>query len=91
MDPLLSEESLHSFLKSGDKVCVTVKGNREVVGTMELTDKHMNVLLRDAVETRTQLPSMLKGKKRQIKKVFTRTLGNVFIRGETVIAISAEE
>ncbi|EHY66311.1 hypothetical protein NERG_01007 [Nematocida ausubeli] len=58
-------EALHTHLEKGNTLTVLVKKDRSVRGTLSLIDKHMNLLLQDAVETRTQQPCMHRGKKRQ--------------------------
>ncbi|KAI5141955.1 hypothetical protein NEAUS07_2811, partial [Nematocida ausubeli] len=65
-------EALHTHLEKGNTVTVLVKKDRSVRGTLSLIDKHMNLLLQDAVETRTQQPCMHRGKKRQSPRTFTR-------------------
>lgn len=90
MKPLV-EECFRGLINAKSKITAVVKGNRKVSGYIRLVDKHMNVLLQKAIETRVQKASSEKGRKRQIEQTFTRHLGNVFIRGETIIAIHVEE
>lgn len=58
----------------------------KVSGILCAADKHFNVIIAGATEERKQLPSTVRGKKRRQEMIFTRELGNVFIRGDSVIA-----
>lgn len=86
MKPLLSEY-MEGLAKTKQAVTVIIKGERTVEGHIYGIDKHMNILLRESVETRVQKGCYGKGVKRRDEKTFKRELGNVFIRGGTVIAI----
>ncbi|KAI5191878.1 small nuclear ribonucleoprotein D2 [Nematocida sp. AWRm77] len=70
------------------RVHVSNRNGRDIEGILHSVDKHFNLLLREATETKVQLPSTRKGKKRKTEKVFKRELGNVFIRGDTVVSLS---
>ena len=58
----------------GKRVLVHLKSQREIVGTLVTFDMHINMVLEDADE-------MENGETR-------RKLGNVFIRGDTVVFVS---
>ncbi|OAG30105.1 small nuclear ribonucleoprotein D2 [Nematocida displodere] len=74
--------------KTQSRVVVINRNGRRIEGVLCAADKHFNLLLRAATETRVQEPCGSRGKKRrEAVQVFTRDLGNVFIRGDTVIAI----
>ncbi len=60
----------------GKRVLVELKNQKEIVGTLIAFDMHINMVLENADE-------MENGKT-------LRKLGNVFIRGDTVIFVSPE-
>lgn len=60
----------------GKKVIVEIKNGKQFVGTLKAFDIHINVVLDDAEEREAG----------EIK----RKLGNIFLRGDTIILISTE-
>ncbi|KAI5189362.1 hypothetical protein NEMIN01_0425 [Nematocida minor] len=86
MKPAL-EKYMEELAKTKKSVKVVVRGDRTVEGKIQAIDKHMNVLLRESIETKVQKGCNTKGVKRRNEKIFVRSLGNVFIRGETVISL----
>lgn len=71
-------------------VRVLNRNGRTIDGVLCSVDQHFNLLLQSARETRVQLPSYTRGKSRQFEKVFKRVLGNVFVRGDTVVSVCRE-
>ncbi len=59
----------------GKRVIVELKNQKQVIGSLKAFDIHINTVLNDAEE---HIDGQLK-----------RKLGNVFIRGDTIILISA--
>lgn len=90
MKPSISKE-MEELARKKEKVTVLVRGEREVTGRVLAIDKYMNILLKSSTERRTQKESTTKGRKRQQEKVFTREVGNIFIRGGAVIMVKVEE
>ena len=60
----------------GKKVIVEIKNGKQFVGVLKAFDIHINVVLDDAEEREAG----------EIK----RKLGNIFLRGDTIILISTE-
>ena len=61
---------------------VTLADGREMTGTFKAFDKHMNIVLTDALETRTH---------RKTQEKITRQLGLVLLRGEHVVGVRVEK
>lgn len=84
------------FLKENaqrnSKVHVVGRDGREVEGVLCAADRHFNLFLTSATETRVQKPCSTRGvKRRKEEKVFKRSLGTVFIRGDMVISVNMVE
>jgi len=58
------------------RVIVELKNNKQIIGTLKAFDVHINTVLADAEEHENG----------QVK----RKLGNVFIRGDTIILITSQ-
>ncbi len=58
------------------RVIVELKNNKQIIGTLKSFDVHINTVLADAEEHENG----------QVK----RKLGNVFIRGDTIILITSQ-
>lgn len=56
------------------RVLVDLKNNKQIIGSLEAFDIHINVVLNDAEE--------------RVDGEVKRKLGTVFIRGDTIILIS---
>ena len=67
------------------RIRVTLSENRVLIGTFLAFDKHMNIVLSD-----TEEHCLVKSKNKKFDREKRRTLGLVLIRGDSVIAISAE-
>jgi small nuclear ribonucleoprotein B and B' len=67
------------------RIRVTLSENRVLIGTFLAFDKHMNLVLSD-----TEEHCLVKSKNKKFIREKRRTLGLVLIRGDSVIAISAE-
>ncbi|AFM99254.1 Sm-like ribonucleoprotein subunit D2 [Encephalitozoon hellem ATCC 50504] len=68
-------------------VLVSLRNNRKVVGKVIAYDRHYNLLMEDAKELGT-MRGKNRGKKKRQGCGFSRRLGNVFIRGDTVILVA---
>ncbi|KAM0672796.1 mRNA splicing protein [Ordospora colligata] len=68
-------------------VIVSLRNNRKVIGCVVAYDRHYNMILMDAVETGVT-GSKNKGAKKRRKQV-SRRLGNVFVRGDTVVLVAS--
>lgn len=73
MDPERPLDALNSM--RGKRVIVDLKTQKQVIGSLKAFDIHINTVLEDAEE---HAEGQLK-----------RKLGRVFIRGDTIILISA--
>lgn len=60
----------------GKRVILELKNGKQFVGKLKSFDIHINTVLDDAEE--------------RVNNVTTRKMGTVFIRGDTIIFISAE-
>ncbi|MET1159683.1 MAG: LSm family protein [Thermoprotei archaeon] len=71
-----SGETAHKILQEnlGARVLIRIKGDIEIRGKLRSYDQHLNIVLDDAEEIRSN------GE--------TRKLGTIVIRGDTVILIS---
>ncbi|KAI5185968.1 small nuclear ribonucleoprotein D2 [Nematocida homosporus] len=78
-------ERLQKLSKEQSIINVKCQNNREITGRLQAVDKHFNLLLSEAIEKRTQPPCSHRGIKRKQEQVFHRDLGNLFLRGDTVI------
>lgn len=58
------------------RVLCELKGNRQIIGSLKAFDIHINLSLENAEE--------------RINGEVTRKLGNVFIRGDTIVFISPQ-
>ena len=67
------------------RIRVTLSENRVLIGTFLAFDKHMNLVLSD-----TEEHCLVKSKNKKFDREKRRTLGLVLVRGDSVIAISAE-
>jgi len=72
-------ETAHKLLQEylGNIVLIKLKGEREVRGKLKSFDQHLNIVLEDAEELRSDGT--------------TRKLGTIVIRGDTVVLISPTE
>ncbi len=72
-------ETAHKLLQEylGNIVLIKLKGEREVRGKLKSFDQHLNIVLEDAEELRSDGS--------------TRKLGTIVIRGDTVVLISPTE
>lgn len=69
-------------------VIVSLRSNRKVVGRVVAYDRHYNLLMADAKELGV-VRSRNKGKRKKEGREVCRRLGNVFIRGDTVILVAS--
>jgi small nuclear ribonucleoprotein B and B' len=69
---------------------VTLHDGRNIVGTFLAFDKHLNLVLSDAVEYRTLKTKKSGTASLMEERVEKRTLGLVLIRGENVISLAVE-
>ncbi|KAI5170542.1 small nuclear ribonucleoprotein D2 [Nematocida sp. LUAm3] len=76
---------IEEAIKHNKKALLSIRWNRTISCRILAVDKHFNLLVSSATETRIQPPSASKGEKRKEKKEFTRELGSLFIRGDTVM------
>ena len=60
----------------GKRVIVELKNNKQIIGKLKAFDIHINTVLEEAEE--------------RVNGEVKRKLGNVFIRGDTIIIISPE-
>lgn len=58
------------------RILCELKGNRQIIGVLKAFDIHINLSLEDAEE--------------HINGELTRKLGNVFIRGDSIIFVSPQ-
>ncbi|KMV65312.1 Sm-like ribonucleoprotein subunit D2 [Encephalitozoon cuniculi EcunIII-L] len=70
-------------------VLVSLRSNRKVLGRVVAYDRHYNLLMEDAKELGTTRGKN-KGRKKRQGCEFSRKLGKVFIRGDTVILVAGE-
>ncbi|ADM12480.1 small nuclear ribonucleoprotein D2 [Encephalitozoon intestinalis ATCC 50506] len=68
-------------------VLISLRNNRKVTGKVVAYDRHYNLLVREAREFGTAR-GRNKGRKKRQGSEFSRKLGNVFIRGDTVILVA---
>lgn len=78
---------VHRAMVKAMPVLVSLRNNRKVVGKVIAYDRHYNLLMGDAKELGT-MRGRNKGKKKRQGCDFSRQLGNVFIRGDTVILVA---
>ncbi len=60
----------------GQRIIVELKNGKQLVGKLDAFDIHINVVLQDCEE--------------RVDGEVKRKLGNVFVRGDTIILVSAE-
>lgn len=78
---------LHRSVHNMTPVLVGLRNNRKVIGRVLAYDRHYNLLLSSAKEVGV-VSSMNKGKKKKEEHEFSRELGNMFIRGDSVILVT---
>lgn len=71
---------LHNINK---RMRILLDDDRDIAGKLLVFDRHMNVVLSDAVETRKETTKM---KSQGISA--TRNLGLIFLRGEHVVSVT---
>ncbi|AFN83963.1 small nuclear ribonucleoprotein D2 [Encephalitozoon romaleae SJ-2008] len=78
---------VHRAMVKAMPVLVSLRNNRKVMGKVIAYDRHYNLLMGDAKEI-GNMRGRNKGKKKRQGCDFSRRLGNVFIRGDTVILVA---
>ena len=74
MEPLRPIDALNNARNK--RVICELKGNKQIIGVLRAFDIHINISLEDAEE--------------RINGEVTRRLGNVFVRGDTIVFISPQ-
>jgi small nuclear ribonucleoprotein len=60
----------------GQRIILELKNGKQLIGKLDAFDIHINIVLQDAEE--------------RVNGEVTRKLGTVFVRGDTIILVSAE-
>ena len=79
---------LLSSIRNGDQVIISLKNNRKILARVKAFDRHLNLILEDAVESWTEKEKPLGGKK--VKTTKERIFSKLFLRGDSIVFIVKE-
>ena len=79
---------LLSSVRNGDQVIISLKNNKKIMARVKAFDRHLNLILEDAIESWTEKIKPVGGKsQRQIRE---RIFNKLFLRGDSIVFIVKE-
>ena len=77
---------LTKVVKSNAQVLISCRNNRKILARVKAFDRHMNMILENAIEMWTEVPKGNKGRKSHAVNR-ERFISKLFLRGDSVILV----